>query len=64
MSHEPSITRRQFLGLPEQQQDDNERPFIYFTAEDGEIILKPAADVPYSRSSDQVKQSDDVFTRT
>ena len=45
MSHEPTITRRQFLGLStaeEQKQDDDERPIIYFTAEDGEIVLKPA----------------------
>ena len=45
--HDPTITRRQLLGLPateveEQRQDDTERPLIYFTAEDGEIVLKPA----------------------
>lgn len=68
MSHGPTITRRQLLGLStaeEQKQDDNERPLIYFTAEDGDIVFEDTtADVPYSRSSDQVKQSDDVFTRT
>ena len=44
---EQPLTRRKFLGLPtteeeEQRQDDNERPLIYFTAEDGEIVLRPA----------------------
>ena len=61
MKHEPVLTRRAFLGLSVQKQDDSKRPFVYHTQHDGDIVFKPTT----ARSSQPVitsKQCTDFTT--
>lgn len=53
MKHEPVLTRRAFLGLSVQKQDDSKRPFVYHTEHDGDIVFEPTT----ARSSQPVVTS-------